>query len=161
MAHPNVLAPDPGWDAEIADAPLRRKIARVGARAGAVELGASLYEVAPGGAVSPYHVHHGNEELLVVLAGRPELRTPAGVERLEAGATAAFRRGPDGAHAIRNPGPETARVLLVSTVRLPEVAEYLDTGAVLTVTGPGEGKGFAAGGERPFRDLVLEALATG
>jgi uncharacterized cupin superfamily protein len=159
MAHPNLLSPDPGWDADLHAAPFRRKLARVGARAGAAELGASLYEVAPGGVVSPYHLHHGNEELLVVLAGRPELRTPAGCELLEPGAVVAFPRGAEGAHAVRNPGPETIRVLLVSTQRLPEVAEYPDTGATLTVTAGMQVHGFAADGARPSRDLVLAALA--
>jgi len=159
MAYPNVLATDPGWDADVYAAPFGRKLARVGARAGAADLGASLYEIAAGGVVSPYHVHHGNEELLVVLAGRPELRTPAGVERLDPGATVAFRRGAEGAHAVRNPGPETVRVLLVSTQRLPEVAEYPDTGAVLAVTDVAGVRGFAVEGGRPSRELVLAALA--
>ncbi len=45
----------------------------MGARAVAEKLGASVYETAPGGRISPLHVHHGNEEM-VVLAGRPTLR---------------------------------------------------------------------------------------
>ena len=42
---------------------------RVGAAAGARELGATLYELDPGGQASPYHMHHANEELLLVLDG--------------------------------------------------------------------------------------------
>ena len=72
----------------------------VGAAAGATELGATVYELEPGVAVSPYHLHHGNEELLVVLRGRVSLRTPDGDRELEPGAVVAFPRGPDGAHRV-------------------------------------------------------------
>src|SRR3954452_8351898 len=100
MADPNALHPE--WDAERADEPFRVRVMRAGARAGARELGASLYEIDPGGAVSPYHLHHANEELLLGVAGRPLLRTPAGTRRLEPGAVVAFPPGPEGAHRISN-----------------------------------------------------------
>jgi len=41
----------------------------VGAQAGARELAANVYELDPGAVGSPLHVHHANEELLLVLAG--------------------------------------------------------------------------------------------
>ena len=66
MADPDVFTPD--WEVELADEPFRLRGLRAGAQAGAAELGATLYELDPGGAVSPYHVHHANEEMLVVLA---------------------------------------------------------------------------------------------
>lgn len=129
----------------------------VGAAAGATELGATVYELEPGVAVSPYHVHHGNEELLIVLSGRPWLRTPDGERELVPGAVVAFPRGPDGAHRVAA-GSEPARVLLVSTMRFPEIAEHLSTGATLTMSSPGVGKAFGADGERPFADLYREAI---
>lgn len=156
---PNLFSPE--WDLEALDSPMRGRMFRAGARAGARELGAALYELQPGGAVSPYHVHHGNEELLVVLSGAPALRTPAGTRALAAGAVVAFPRGPDGAHRILNPGEEVARVLVVSTMNFPEVAEHLDTGAVLTMTGPGEARAFLPDAERPFMELWLEAMGAG
>src|SRR4051794_41405708 len=76
---PNILSPE--WDAEMPDMPFRAKAMRAGARAGSQELGATLYEIEAGGAISPYHFHHPNEELLIVLAGSPEIRTPAGRRR--------------------------------------------------------------------------------
>ena len=66
MAVPNVFTPE--WEVELGDEPFRLRGLRAGAQAGAAELGATLYELDPGGAVSPYHVHHANEEMLVVLA---------------------------------------------------------------------------------------------
>ena len=149
---------EPQWDAEMPDAPFRAKAARVGAHAGAQELGATLYEIEPGGAISPYHFHHANEELLVVLAGSPCVRTSGGVQRVEAGAVVAFPRGADGAHAVTNPGPEPARMLFVSTMRFPDVAEHLDTGSVLTITGQAAGRAYRSGSDVPFADAVLEAM---
>ena len=39
------------------------------------QLGATLYELGPGN-FAVYHFHHAQEELLIVLRGRPTLRTP-------------------------------------------------------------------------------------
>jgi uncharacterized cupin superfamily protein len=153
---PNVHRPD--WDAEMPDAPFRARAMRAGARAGAEELGATLYDLEPGGAISPYHFHHANEELLVVLSGSPVVRTPAGPHPVQAGAVLAVPRGENGAHAVTNPGPEPARVLVVSTMRFPDIAEHLDTGAVLTITGAAAGQAFPAGADVPFADAVLSAM---
>jgi hypothetical protein len=65
---------EPEW-VERDQAPLIGRAARVGAQAGAERLGATLYEIDPGGYGSPFHLHHGNEEMIIVLAGRPSLRT--------------------------------------------------------------------------------------
>ncbi|MEA2383175.1 MAG: hypothetical protein QOH72_3146 [Solirubrobacteraceae bacterium] len=155
-SEPNVL--DPEWDAEMPDDPFRVRASRVGARAGSEELGATLYEIDAGGAVSPYHLHHANEELLIVLSGSPEIRTPGGPRRVTAGAVLAFPRGEHGAHAVSNPGPEPARVLFVSTMRFPDVAEHVDTGATMTITGPGAVRVFPAGSDMPVVDAVLSAM---
>jgi uncharacterized cupin superfamily protein len=153
---PNVLQPE--WDAEMADAPFRARALRPGAHAGAQELGATLYELDPGGAISPYHFHHANEELLVVLSGSPEIRTPGGSRRVPAGAVLAFPRGEHGSHAVTNPGPEPARLLFVSTMHFPDVAEHVDTGTLLAITGQAAGLAFPAGSDVPFSDAVLSAL---
>lgn len=57
------------------DPGLAGKTTRLGAPAGAERLGATVYEIAPGAAGSPLHAHHANEELIIVLAGSPTLRT--------------------------------------------------------------------------------------
>ena len=156
MADPNVLQPE--WDVELTDPPFRAKVSRVANRAGGVELGASLFEVEPGGAVSPYHVHHGNEEMLIVLAGRPELRTAKGRRTLEPGTVVSFPRGPAGAHQVRNPTDEPIRVLLISTLHHPEVVEHLATGATLAMLSPAEGSVFPVGTDVPYMDAVVSAM---
>jgi len=157
MSGPNVNRPE--WDADSSEAlSTSRRAMRLGRRAGTSELGVTLYELERGGAVSPYHAHHANEELLLVLSGNPMLRTPAGIRGLEAGDLVAFPRGPAGAHRIFNPRHESARVLVFSTMHWPEIAEYPDTGATLAMTGPGEGKAFARDADQPRADAVKRAM---
>src|SRR5207248_10205525 len=57
--------------------------ARIGRQAGTEKLGLSLFEVPPGQAAYPYHWHGAEEELILVLEGRPSLRTPGGWRELE------------------------------------------------------------------------------
>ena len=78
----------------------------------------------------PYHYHLANEELLVVLRGQPDLRTPEGWRRLEEGEVVAFPVGERGAHQLVNRTDEHVRVLIVSEMRDPEVAVYPDSGKI-------------------------------
>ncbi len=156
VVDPNINFPK--WDMELPDPPFASRAARLGEKAGGQELGATLYEIKPGGAISPHHVHHGNEEMLFVLAGSPELRTRQGMRLLEPGAVVAFPRGPRGAHRVKNSSPEPARVLIVSTMNFPDVVEHLDTGTWLSMAGPTEGKAFAANVSMSFRDAVMKGM---
>lgn len=88
-------------------------------------LGATVYELDPG-AWAIYHAHHGSEELLLVLAGRPTLRTPTGERTLAAGDVVGFPPGPDGAHGLRNDTEEPVRYVMAGTRVSPEVVEYPD-----------------------------------
>ena len=95
------------------------------------ELGLSVYELPPGQTQSPYHFHHGEDELIVVLRGRPTLRTPDGERELAEGDFVHFPRGPSGAHQVWNASDEPARYLVASSTASPEVVEYPDSGKVL------------------------------
>ena len=119
---------EPEWDAERDAEPYHWKRAFVGKQAGARDLGASLFEVAPGAATFPLHAHFANEELLVVLSGRPTLTTQAGERELAAGEVVAFPAGLEGAHRLDNRSDEPVRVLLVSTMRAPEINAMLEDG---------------------------------
>jgi len=88
-------------------------------------LGATVYELGPGNFVV-YHFHHGMEELLIVLRGRPTLRTPDGERQVEEGEVVYFPVGPDGAHALRNETDQPVRYVMASTRPSPEVVEYPD-----------------------------------
>ncbi len=121
---------EPEWDAEMDRAPYRWQRSLLGRRAGSERLGASLFDVPPGGATFPFHAHHGNEELLVVLRGTPSLRTPAGERTLAEGEVVAFPVGRAGAHAITNPSGATVRIMLVSTMIAPDINEFPDSGTL-------------------------------
>jgi uncharacterized cupin superfamily protein len=92
-------------------------------------------------------------------SGEPRLRTPEGTRDLRSVAVVAFPPGPDGTHRVSNPGPDIARVLIVSTIRFPELAEHVSTGTTLAMTGPGAGKVFPVGTDRDFMETYGEALA--
>jgi uncharacterized cupin superfamily protein len=110
-------------------------MARLGPGLGAQQTGASAYELPPGQAICPYHYEYGEEEWLLVLEGRPSLRTPAGTRELAPLDLAFFPRGPAGAHQVRNDAPQPARVLMFSTVVLPTATAYPDSGKVGVWTG--------------------------
>jgi uncharacterized cupin superfamily protein len=97
-----------------------------------------MYELEPGNRLWPYHTHHGNEEWMIVLRGRPTLRAPEGEEQLTEGDVVAFRRGKEGAHQVRNDTDAPIRVLMLSTLRAPDIVEYLDSGKVSVVDAKGE-----------------------
>jgi len=121
----------------------RSRRARIGRQLGTTELGASLFEVEPGQAAYPYHVHYTEEELVVVLAGRPSLRTPEGWSELAPGDVVAFPKGPDGAHQIANRTDERVRFLAVSTQGGPDVVHQPDSGKWGAFERLPEGGGFA------------------
>jgi uncharacterized cupin superfamily protein len=103
------------------------------ARSESNALGASIWEIQPGGSQFVYHFHHGSEELLVVLRGTPTVRMHDGDHVLAEGDVVPFPRGPKGGHQLRNDSDAVARVLLVSAHANPDVAEYPETGKVATV----------------------------
>lgn len=131
---------------------------RLGPRVGSSDLGCSLYEVDAGAQAVPYHAHYGNEELLIVLEGELELRTPEGTRTVRRGDVVGFPTGPTGAHRLRNVSEAKARYLLISTMRFPEVAEQVDTGTVLAMTGPGGGWAFPEGTDGDYIALTLAAI---
>jgi uncharacterized cupin superfamily protein len=122
---PNIYEPE--WDAERDAEPFRWQRARLGRQAGARDLGASMFEVPPGAATFPLHAHYANEELLVVLAGRPTLTTRSGERELAPGEVVAFPAGREGAHRLDNRTEQPFRVLIASTMRAPEINEMFET----------------------------------
>ena len=100
-------------------------------------LGASLYALPPGQATFPYHYELGNDELLVVVAGRPTLRRPEGERELRPGDCIHFPSGEPGAHQVINRSADEARVLLVSNFSLPRAAVQVDSRKMMIRWGVG------------------------
>ncbi len=112
-------------------------LARIGPSIGASKLGGSIYELPPGQSICPYHYEHGDEEWLIVLDGKPTVRDPDGEGQLERGDTVCFPAGPQGAHKVTNNTDATVRVLMLSTMNLPAVAVYPDSGKIGVFTKDG------------------------
>jgi uncharacterized cupin superfamily protein len=108
---------------------------RFGPQLGAEKTGATLYELPPGQSVCPYHYEYGEEEWLLVVAGRPTLRHPEGTEELEPWDLLVFPRGPEGAHKVSNETGETVRVLMWSDVVYPAATVYPDSDKIGIWTG--------------------------
>lgn len=134
---------------ELRDHPgFRARRARIGRQVGSQQLGASLWEVDPGEAAYPYHAHLAEEELVVVLDGRPTLRTPAGRRQVEPGEVLCFPRGEEGAHQLVNESDEVVRFLALSTQYGPDIVMQLDSGKV----GPAERRPQGGGMRLWFRE---------
>jgi len=96
---------------------------------GAKQLGYMLTVVPPGKAAFPYHVHHANEEMFLILAGSGEYRFGDKTYPVRAGdVLSAPAGGPEVAHQIVNTGTEEMRYLGISTMFSPEAVEYPDSG---------------------------------
>jgi uncharacterized cupin superfamily protein len=122
--------------------------APVGRRAGAELLGATVYELEPGAKWANLHIHYANEELIVVLDGTPTVRTLEGDRELAAGEVVACPRGRPGAHCLENRSEASARVLIVSTMNMPEVVEYPERDDAFVLTEPPYTEGSPEGATR-------------
>jgi uncharacterized cupin superfamily protein len=123
---PNINVPDFDELREY-DGFLARR-ARISRQAGAARLGLSLWELPAGQAAYPFHFHYTEEELILVLEGRPSLRSPEGWRLLEEGEVVSFPRGERGGHQLLNATGATVRFLSFSTSGEPDIVVYPDSG---------------------------------
>jgi uncharacterized cupin superfamily protein len=121
---PPVYAPK-GAAAERYDA----RVGFISAQLGAQKLGYNVTAIAPGKRAYPFHNHHVNEEMFLILEGSGEIRIGKDVFPIRKGDIIACPAGgPEMAHQIVNTGPEELRYFGVSTRLSPEIAEYPQTG---------------------------------
>ncbi len=112
---------------------------------GARRIGCRVCEVPPGKSAWPFHNHHLNEELFVILEGEGTYRFGEARHSVRAGdVLGAPTGGPETAHQIVNTSDAVLRYLAISTMEQPEVAEYPDSGKVGVIAGSPPG----AQGER-------------
>jgi uncharacterized cupin superfamily protein len=127
---------DPETEVDPRDPPgYRARMFRFGPQLGAQDTGASLYVIPPGEGGSPYHYEHGEEEWVLVLEGRPTLRTPEGRTELAPMDVVFFPKGPEGAHELRNDTGEPVRVVMWSNLVVPTATSYPDSGKIGIWTG--------------------------
>jgi uncharacterized cupin superfamily protein len=112
----------------------------IAARLGARQLGARLTILPPGKRAFPFHCHHANEELFLVLSGSGTLRYGVEEHALRAGDLVLTPAGGrETAHQIVNTGDAELRFLCVSTMVEPDVCEYPDSGKFAVLESPKPG----------------------
>lgn len=106
---------------------------RLGPRLGLTALGLSYSEVPPGKSGCPFHNHHAEDELFVILAGEGTYRFGETRIAVRAGQVlGAPRGGPETAHQLINTGTVPLRYLSVSSKAAVDICEYPDSGKFLS-----------------------------
>jgi uncharacterized cupin superfamily protein len=122
------------------DVPLKRLLreplydsqsARLAPGTAARKLGASFDILAPGKCSCPYHLHHAQEEMFIVLEGSGTLRVAGEMLPLRSGDVIFIPPGPEYPHQIINTSDAPLRYLSISTMETPEICEYPDSGKYL------------------------------
>lgn len=109
------------------------------------KLGASIDTVPPGKRSCPYHFHHAQEEMFVILEGSGTLRVAGEMLPLRAGDVIFIPPGPEYPHQIINTSDAPLKYLSISTNDFPEICEYPDSNKYLAVMRDATGQ--------PFRGL--------
>ena len=122
------------------DAPIARDVreplydslgARLAKGTAARKLGMSVDTVAPGKRSCPYHFHHAQEEMFIVVDGEGTLRVAGEMLPIRAGDVIFIPPGPDYPHQIINTSARPLKYLSVSTRESPEIVEYPDSAKFL------------------------------
>lgn len=115
--------------------------ARLAVGTAACKLGASVDTVAPGKRSCPYHFHHAQEEMFIVLEGSGTLRVAGEMLPLRSGDVVFIPPGPAYPHQIINTSAQPLKYLSISTRETPEICEYPDSGKYLAEAMGDEGQG--------------------
>ena len=102
--------------------------ARLARGTAARKLGASIDLLAPGKVGCPYHLHHAQEEMFVVLEGEGTLRVAGELLALRTGDVVFIPAGPEYPHQLVNTSSAPLKYLSISTQETPEICEYPDSG---------------------------------
>jgi uncharacterized cupin superfamily protein len=108
------------------------------------KLGASVTTVAPGKRSCPYHFHHAEEEMFVVLQGSGTLRVAGELLPLRHGDVVFIPAGPAYPHQIINTSDQPLTYLGVSTRESVEICEYPDSGKYFARSRSPDGLAFDA-----------------
>ncbi|MGA0611173.1 cupin domain-containing protein [Caldimonas sp. KR1-144] len=95
------------------------------------KLGAAIDVVPPGKRSCPYHLHHAQEEMFIVIEGEGTLRVAGEMVPIRAGDVIFIPPGKDYPHHIINTSEAPLKYLSISTKEKPEICEYPDSGKVM------------------------------
>ena len=96
---------------------------------GLSKIGARYIELPPGKSFCPFHVHHADEEMFVILEGTGTYRFGESTYEVGSGdVLGAPCGGPEFAHKLTNTGDAVLKYLAVSTRSDMDICEYPDSG---------------------------------
>ncbi|MEP5568894.1 MAG: cupin domain-containing protein [Halioglobus sp.] len=121
-------------------------VGRLTEKLGMEQMGMSVVELKPGEKAWPYHLHYGEEELFIIVAGSGTVRYDGSEHKIVEGDVVFTPPGEGTAHQIINTSTETLRYLALSTSNDPSFCYYPDSGKYATYTQKedGEWKAFIA-----------------
>jgi uncharacterized cupin superfamily protein len=101
----------------------------------AKKLGCGFDILAPGKQVCPYHLHHAQEEMFVILEGNATLRVAGEMIPITAGDVIFIPPGREYPHHILNTSDQPLKYLSISTQEQPELCEYPDSNKISAWSG--------------------------
>lgn len=119
--------------------------AAIASLGGAKGLGARLVEVPPGKRAWPFHAHHANDEMFVILSGAGLLRLGQSEWSVNEGDVAICPAGGSEAAHQLVAGETGLRYIAISTMREPDVLTYPDSDKIRVFAGA------APGGDKALR----------
>jgi uncharacterized cupin superfamily protein len=135
---------DVSVEREVRDPLYESLCARLALGTAARKLGASIDSVAPGKRSCPYHFHHAQEEMFVVIEGSGSLRVADQMLPLRTGDVIFIPAGPEYPHQIINTSDKILKYLSISTRETPEICEYPDSGKYQAWARSSDGESFMA-----------------
>lgn len=101
--------------------------ARLAVGTAALKMGATIDVLDPGKRGCPYHLHHAQEEMFIVLEGHGTMRVAGEMLPVKAGDIVFVPPGPEYPHQMINTSDAPLKYLSISTREFPEVCEYPDS----------------------------------
>ena len=98
-------------------------------------LAAGVNLVPPGKRACPYHLHHAQEEMFVILQGEGSLRVAGEMLPVKTGDVVVIPPGRDYPHQLINTSSEVLKYLAIGTTEEPEICEYPDSGKFMAEVG--------------------------
>jgi uncharacterized cupin superfamily protein len=101
--------------------------APVVSKMGAQKLGFNVSILPPGQFSCPYHFHHAEEELFLILEGSAMLRQAGQYREVTKGDLILFRTGPEGAHQFYNHTDRPCKMFALSKLDPLDLGEFPDS----------------------------------
>jgi uncharacterized cupin superfamily protein len=117
------------------------------------KLSLSVDTVPPGKRSCPYHFHHAEEEIFIVIEGTGTLRVAGELLPLKGGDVVFIPAGPEYPHHILNTSDAPLKYLSIGTNEPVEICEYPDSGKYLATARP------AQPGTEPAFDIIQHKTA--